>query len=208
MANLHHHIGYLNGHQTYIHNWPLQPFSQDYGLGSHTTHVVCVNFMREWRDLQFNVDSERQIFEKLFHGNFIYSQSFCQKSGERKSPRNKSLVALNVCQVALSSWNQSLFTSIPWSSATMDSVIMVQLLSPLTLMVTQSSFSEITLLLKPHQTVTRNVCIGFCKTLYGFSEPQIRQFCLLTYLPRWKWASSEKVFFFFKIVIVTRSLVQ
>ena len=32
---------------TYIHNWPLQPFSQDYGLVSHTTHVVCVNFIHE-----------------------------------------------------------------------------------------------------------------------------------------------------------------
>ena len=42
---------------TYIHNWPLQPFSQDYGLASHT-HVVCVNFILELRDLQFNVDSE------------------------------------------------------------------------------------------------------------------------------------------------------
>ena len=72
---------------TYIHNWPLQPFSQDYGLASHTTHVVCVNFIRERRDLQFNVDSERQFFEKLFHGSFIYSQSFCQKSAERKSPK-------------------------------------------------------------------------------------------------------------------------
>ena len=73
---------------TNIHNWPLQPFSQDYGLASHTTFVVCVNFIREWRDLQFNVDSERQIFEKLFRGRFIYSQSFCQKSAaERKSPK-------------------------------------------------------------------------------------------------------------------------
>ena len=27
---------------TYIHNWPLQPFSQYYGLASHTTHIVCV----------------------------------------------------------------------------------------------------------------------------------------------------------------------
>ena len=71
---------------TYIHNWPLQPFRQDYGLVSHTTHVVCVNFTREWRDLQFNVVSERQIFEKLFHGRFIYSRSFCQISAERKSP--------------------------------------------------------------------------------------------------------------------------
>ena len=52
---------------TYIHNWPLQPpFSQDYGLASHTSHVECVNFIREWWDLQFNVDSERQIFKKLF----------------------------------------------------------------------------------------------------------------------------------------------
>ena len=58
--------------RTYIHNWPLQPFSQDYGLASYTAHVVC---------------SERQIFEELFHGRFIYSQSFCQKSAEKKSPK-------------------------------------------------------------------------------------------------------------------------
>ena len=58
---------------TYIRNWSLQPFSQDSDLASHTTYVVCVNFIHEWRDLHFNVDSERQIFEKLFHGRFIYS---------------------------------------------------------------------------------------------------------------------------------------
>ena len=46
---------------TYIHNWPIQSFSQDCGLAAPTTHVVCVNFIREWRDLQLNVDSERQI---------------------------------------------------------------------------------------------------------------------------------------------------
>ena len=33
---------------------------------SHTTYVVYVNFIQKWRDLQFKVDSERQIFEKLF----------------------------------------------------------------------------------------------------------------------------------------------
>ena len=63
-------ISYLH---TYIHNWQLQPFTQDYGLASHTTYIVCVNFIHEWRLLQFNVDSERQISEKLFHGRFIYS---------------------------------------------------------------------------------------------------------------------------------------
>ena len=73
---------------TYIHNnWALQSFSQDYGLASHTTHVVYVNFIRERRDLQFNVDSKRQIFEKLFHGSYIYTQRFCQKSAESKSPK-------------------------------------------------------------------------------------------------------------------------
>ena len=50
---------------TYIHNWPLQPFSQDYGLASHTTYIVCV-FIRAWWDLQSNVDSERQIFWETF----------------------------------------------------------------------------------------------------------------------------------------------
>ena len=29
-----------------------------------------------------------EIFEKIFHGRFIYSQSFCHKSAERKSRKN------------------------------------------------------------------------------------------------------------------------
>ena len=65
------------------HNWPLQPFSQNYVLASHTTHVVCVNFIRQWRDVQFNVVSERQVFEKLCHT----LRNFCQKSDERNSPK-------------------------------------------------------------------------------------------------------------------------
>ena len=28
-------------------------------LLSHNTYVVCINFIHKWRDLQFNVDSER-----------------------------------------------------------------------------------------------------------------------------------------------------
>ena len=54
---------------TYIHNWPLQPFRQDFDT---TTHVVCVNFIRDWWGLQFNVDSKRQIFERLFHENWVH----------------------------------------------------------------------------------------------------------------------------------------
>ena len=52
----------------------IQTFYHDYGL---TTYVVCVKFIWEWRYLQINVDFERQIFEKLFYGRFIYSQNFC-----------------------------------------------------------------------------------------------------------------------------------
>ena len=33
---------------------------------------MCVNFIHKWRRLQFKVDSERQIFEETFHGNFIW----------------------------------------------------------------------------------------------------------------------------------------
>ena len=44
-------------------------------LVSHTTYVVYVSFIDKWRDLQFEVDSEWQIFWETFHANFIYSQS-------------------------------------------------------------------------------------------------------------------------------------
>ena len=37
-----------------------------------------------------------------------------------------------------------------------------------------------------------NVCVQ-----WGFSVPQMRQFCLFTYPPRSKWTSSEKMIFFF-----------
>ena len=53
---------------------------------SHTTYVVCVNFIHKWRNLQFKVDSGRFV-EKLFMAIVIYSQSFRQKSAERKSQK-------------------------------------------------------------------------------------------------------------------------
>ena len=57
-------------------------------LVSHTTYVVCVGFIHKWQDLQFKVDFEQQIFWETFHGSFLsYSQSFCQKSAERKSTK-------------------------------------------------------------------------------------------------------------------------
>ena len=57
-------------------------------LVSHTTYVVCVNFIHKWQNLQFKVDSERKIFWETFHGSLlIYSQRFCPESAERTSPK-------------------------------------------------------------------------------------------------------------------------
>ena len=58
------HIDSFKKAITYVHNWSLQPFNQDYDLAFHTTYVVCVNVMHGWRD-----------FWETFHENFIYSNS-------------------------------------------------------------------------------------------------------------------------------------
>ena len=52
-------------------------------LVSHTTYVVCGNFIHKWRDLQFKVDTDLQNFWQTFHGKFINTQCFCKKSAER-----------------------------------------------------------------------------------------------------------------------------
>ena len=46
-------------------------------------------------DVQFKISSERQIFWETFHGNFIYSQSFHQKSAGRKSPKKSYFVLMS-----------------------------------------------------------------------------------------------------------------
>ena len=62
----------FNG-ETYLAMIIIAHYSQDYDVAFHTTYVVCINFMHEWRDLEFKVDSERQIFEKHFIAIFIFS---------------------------------------------------------------------------------------------------------------------------------------
>ena len=73
-------------------------------LVSHTTCVVCVNSIHKWRDLQFKVDSERQLFEKLFRAILFYSQSFCQKSAERKSPKKYFSYFILMSGLGLEPW--------------------------------------------------------------------------------------------------------
>ena len=47
-------------------------------LASHTTCIVCVNCIREWRDLQFNINSDYRFFsfKKLFHVKFYLLSKF------------------------------------------------------------------------------------------------------------------------------------
>ena len=50
---------------TYIHTYIIGNYNPSViiiDLVSHTTYVVCVNIIHMWRDLQFKVDSEREIF--------------------------------------------------------------------------------------------------------------------------------------------------
>ena len=81
---------------TYIHNWPLQSFSQDYWPSF--SHLWCVLILYiKWRGLHFKVGSERQIFWETFHRNFTYSQSFCQKSAVRGNRRKNTFRILYWC---------------------------------------------------------------------------------------------------------------
>ena len=77
---------------TYIYivktNGHYSPSVRIIDLVSHTIYVVCVNFIHKRRNLQFKVDSQRQIFWETFYGNFIYSQSFCQNLLRGNSRRN------------------------------------------------------------------------------------------------------------------------
>ena len=64
-------------------------------LHSHTTYVVFVNCIHKWRDLQFKVDSERQIFWQTSSWQFYFNaQSFCQKSAERGNRRRNILFSI------------------------------------------------------------------------------------------------------------------
>ena len=77
-------------------------------LAAHTAHVICVNVIYEWRNLEFKTDCERKIFEKLFMVILSYSQSFCQKYDERKLQRKYCLKLILLSDI--STWRIELWT--------------------------------------------------------------------------------------------------
>ena len=67
---------YLSTETSKVPRGRTEPLHND--PACHITQVACVNFIHEWRELQFNV--EKDFFQS-------FSQSFCQKSVERKPPK-------------------------------------------------------------------------------------------------------------------------
>ena len=57
----------------YLHKWLVQPFSQE----GPFTYVSCVSFIWKWRDLQFKVDTERQIIYILHWDNIYTYNLYC-----------------------------------------------------------------------------------------------------------------------------------
>ena len=74
---------------TYIHTYIIGHYNPSISiidLVSHTTYVVCFSFIHGVIYSLQSTPNDR-FFEKLFMAVFIYSQSSCQKSVERKSSK-------------------------------------------------------------------------------------------------------------------------
>ena len=57
---------YMNAYRTYV-------------IGHYNPSVRIIDFIHKWRDIQFKVDSERQIFEKLFMAIFYLLAEFLEE---------------------------------------------------------------------------------------------------------------------------------
>ena len=60
----------------YVHTYIIghyNPLVRIIALVSHTTYVVCFNFLHKWRDPQFKVDSERQIFLRHISWQILFT---------------------------------------------------------------------------------------------------------------------------------------
>ena len=66
------------------------PFSQHYDLVHHIAHVECINCIHEWRNLQFKVDYECQIFQKNFSWQFLFTLRVFIRRLLNKNCRSKS----------------------------------------------------------------------------------------------------------------------
>ena len=92
-----------------VFNWLLQPLSQDYNVAYHTTHGLGINFMHEWRDLQFKSDSaEWQIILKSFFMAILFTlrvhKPESQKTADSKSPKEILLLSKILFEIWTKGW--------------------------------------------------------------------------------------------------------
>ena len=80
----------------------LIPYSESILL--HYLVFYSTNNIHEWRDLQFKVDSERQIFEKLFIAIFFYSKNFYQKALSRRRNIFSYCIMLEMSVLGFKPW--------------------------------------------------------------------------------------------------------
>ena len=82
---------------TYIRNWSLQPISQDYWPSFSHLYISGWTYSLKWTP-------NDRFFEKLFMEILFTSQSFCQKSAERKLPKKYYLYFVLMSGLVLDSW--------------------------------------------------------------------------------------------------------
>ena len=80
-----------------LHTYIIDHYSQYYDLPSHTAYVVCINLIHKWQDLQFKVDSERQIFEMLFMTILFALRVFARNLLRGSRRRNIFMCNLIIC---------------------------------------------------------------------------------------------------------------
>ena len=71
----------------YIHNWSLQPFSQDYGLASHITYVVALILYMRGGTYSLKSTSNDQ-FLRNFSWQFSLLRVFARNLLKGSSRRN------------------------------------------------------------------------------------------------------------------------
>ena len=95
----------LPGEPPYIHNWPLQPFSQDYWPNFSPPLMLCVLILY----ISGGIYSLKSIpNDKFFLENFSWQfyllSECCQKSAERKPPKKYFLYFVLMSGLGLVPW--------------------------------------------------------------------------------------------------------
>ena len=81
-----------------LYNWLIQPFSLDCNPVSHTTYVVSVNFIHDWRDIQFIFDC-KQLYNAILFTSRAVARNL------QKSPKQYFLILLFVRDAKAGIWS-------------------------------------------------------------------------------------------------------